>query len=358
MAIATSQITIIDYNDALTLTGFISSNHPKTQIFNPDNATYNPSWTSSNLVLTPSLFKLGTTTDIVTSVDVTAVQWYEVSSGNETLITANANRVFSGVKNHILTLKTNELAGLPAKDYVCKITYRDPSTNLDLIHKVPVSFSRVINGGGIVDAIATAPDGNVFKNGTIVSLTAFVELWRGSVVDTTSVSYQWYKKDPSVSTDQGGGIGWRKLDGTTNFGCTGYTTNTLSIPATAVNVYGVFKVSVRDTDVGSNTYNQYFWDTISFIDNSDPIQVTVTSSGGDVFKNGVGSTTLSAKVFRAGAEIDSAGTTYVYKWYKYDQNANLVSNFGGAGIAFKTGKTLAVGDADVDVKATFLVEIE
>ena len=357
MPIATSQITIIDYNDALTLTGFIASNHPKTQIYNPDNASYTPNWATVNLVMTPSLFKLGITTDIITDTAVQTVQWYDVSGGVETLITANANRVLSGTKNHILTLKTNELAALPAKDYVCKVTYRDATTNLDIIHKIPISFNRVINGGGITDAIATAPDGNVFKNTAVTSLTAFVELWRGSVIDTTSVTYQWYKKDPSVVSDQGGGIGWRKLDGTTNFGCTGYTTNTLTIPATAISVYGVFKVSVRDTDAASNTYNLYFWDTISFIDNSDPIQITVTSSGGDVFKNGVGSTTLTAKVFQAGAEIDAGGSIYTYKWYKYNKDAVLDANFGGAGVAFKTGKTLAVGDSDVDIKATFLVDI-
>ena len=305
-----------------------------------------------------SLFKLGTTSDIITSAEVTAVQWYDVSNGTETLITATANRVYSGAKNHVLTLKTNELAGIPSKDYVCRVTYRDATTNLDLIHKIQVSFSRVINGGGITDAIATAPDGNVFKNAAITVLTAFVELWRGSVIDTTNVTYQWYRKDPTVTVTQGGGVGWRKLDATTNFGTTGYNTNTLTIPASAVNVWGVFKVSVLDTDAASNTFNQFFWDTISFIDNSDPIQVTVTSSGGDVFKNGVGSTTLTAKLFRAGAEIDAGGTTYTYKWYKYDKDSLLIANFGGVGIAFKTGKTLAVGDADVDIKATFLVEIE
>ena len=42
MALAQGQITIVDYNDALTLTGFINSNHPKTQIENPDNGSFTP----------------------------------------------------------------------------------------------------------------------------------------------------------------------------------------------------------------------------------------------------------------------------------------------------------------------------
>ena len=54
MSKAQGQFTIIDYNDALTLTGYIGSNLAKTQMYNPDNDTYNPDWTDTNLVLTGS----------------------------------------------------------------------------------------------------------------------------------------------------------------------------------------------------------------------------------------------------------------------------------------------------------------
>ena len=47
MSKAQGQITIIDYNDALTLTGYIGSNLAKTQMFNPDNNTYSPDWTAT-----------------------------------------------------------------------------------------------------------------------------------------------------------------------------------------------------------------------------------------------------------------------------------------------------------------------
>lgn len=354
MALATGQFTIIDYNDALTLTGFISSNHPKTQIYNPDNGQYNPNWASQNLVLTPSLFKLGTTNDIITSSGVTAVKWYE--AGSSTAIASAGNYALSGAKNHILTIKANLLSSTPAKDWICEVTYRDEATGLSLTHKTSITFNKVTNGGGIVDAIATAPNGNIFKNAEVSSLIAKVELWRGSVVDTTNVAYQWYVQDSSVTTDQGAGTGWKKLtnvDGKYS----GVTTNTLTIYADAVINYATFRVSVKDTDSASNTYNQTFWDTVSFVDNSDPIQVQVTSTGGDVFKNGVGSTTLKARLFQGGQEVDVDGTKYTYKWFKYDKSGNLVANFGGSGVNYKTGKSLNVGDNDVDTKATFSVEI-
>ena len=197
-----------------------------------------------------------------------------------------------------------------------------------------------------------------FKNDSIATIKAHCDLWRGSLIDDTLVTYQWYKQDSTVSTDQGAGVGWRKLDGTTNYGITGYTTNEITVPNSAVLNVAAFKCQIKDIDAASNTYNDYFYDTVTIVDQSDPVQVSVTSSGGDVFKNGVGSTTLTAKLFRAGEEIDSAGTTYAYKWYKYDKDSALVEDWGGTGIDYKTGKTLSVGSNDVDVKATFIVEVE
>lgn len=362
MSIATGQFTIIDYNDALTLTGFIGSSQPKTQQFNPDNGTYNPDWVSSNLALTPSLYKLGSSADIIADVAVTSVQWYSVANGVETLITADANHVYSGTKNQILTIKSNELSALSSKDYVCKITYHDATTNLDLTTKLSISFSKVVNGGGIADAVAWAPGGNIFKNGGIATVVAKCDLWRGSVIDTSSVTYQWYMQDPSITSasgalyDANAGAGWRKLTDLAS-NVTGCATNTLTVYDAYVANYAVLKCQIKDTDASSNTYLQYFYDTLSIVDLSDTIQLTVTSSGGDVFKNGVGSTTLTAKVFRAGVDITANYSAANFKWYQYDKDGVINVNFGGTGINFKTGLTLAVGDADVTVKATFMVEL-
>lgn len=356
MAIATGQFTIIDYNDALSLSGYINANRQKTQMFNPDNASYNPDWTTSNLILTPSLFILGNAADIITTAAVQSVTWYTVAGGTETAITVGASYALSGAKSHILTVKTNVMAALPGVDFMCKAIYRDPSTLLDLTIKVPISFSRVVNGSGITDAIAWAPNGNIFKNGSTVSLIAECDLWRGSVVDVSSVTYQWYQFDTAQSTDVGGGINWRKLTEVASV-TTGVTSRQMLVFPAVVPTYAVFKCVIKDTDSASNTYNSYFEDNVTFEDKSDPIQVTVTSTGGDVFKNGVGTTTLAAKLYQAGAEVDSAGTKYTYKWFKLNSSGVVDANFGGVGINFKTGKTLAVGDADVDLKATFQVEI-
>ena len=78
MSTAQGQFTIIDYNDALTLTGYIGANLAKTQMYNPDNDTYSPDWSSTNLVLTPSLYVIGTITDQITSTQVTSPSIYKL----------------------------------------------------------------------------------------------------------------------------------------------------------------------------------------------------------------------------------------------------------------------------------------
>ncbi len=357
MSKAQGQFTIVDYNDALTLTGYIGSNLAKTQMFSPDNNTYTPDWAETNLVLTPSLYVIGTTTDKITSAEVTAVKWYIGSS--TTAITNGGSYALSGTKSHILTVKGNVMDSLPGIDYRCVITYTDPSSGLSLDHPLTISFSRVVNGGGIVDLLVTTPSGNVFKNSEVASLTAKAELWRGSNVDTTNVTYKWAIMDATVTStsstgyDADFGTGWRKLTDTSGK-YTGTDTNTLTLFAAAVESYAVVRCCAKDSDSASATYNSKFVDVATFIDNSDPIQVVITSTGGDVFKNGQGSTTLTAVCYQAGAEVDAAGTG-TYTWTKYDKDGAVDTAWGTNGS--KTGKTLSVGTADVETKATFMVVV-
>ena len=248
------------------------------------------------------------------------------------------------------------MAGLPGIDYRCVVTYKDSSTGLSITHPLTISFSRVVNGSGITDLLVTTPSGNVFKNSEVASLTAKAELWRGSTIDTTNVSYKWAIMDSSVtSTSSSGydaafGTGWRKLTDSTGL-YTGTTTATITVYAAAVDSYAVFKCVATDSDSTSSTYNSTFADVATFIDNSDPIQIVITSTGGDVFKNGQGSTVLTAVVYQAGAEIDADGKG-TYTWTKYNKDGAVDTSWGTSGS--KTGKTLSVSNTDVDTKATFM----
>jgi hypothetical protein len=84
--VSTGQITIIDYNDAVTLTGFIGANQPLTQVYNPDNNTYTSDYTVTNIVLTPSLLVAGSSSDIITSTNVKSIKWYDSAAPTTELI--------------------------------------------------------------------------------------------------------------------------------------------------------------------------------------------------------------------------------------------------------------------------------
>ena len=118
--------------------------------------------------------------------------------------------------------------------------------------------------------------------------------------------------------------------------------------------YAVFKCCAQDTDSASASYNTKFFDVATFIDNSDPLQIIVTSTGGDVFKNGQGTTVLTAVCYQAGSEVDAAGNGS-YTWTKYNKDGVVDTSWGTNGS--KTGKTLSVSSADVDTKATFMVVV-
>lgn len=356
--ICTSDYTISDFNDAISLSGYIGSNLAHTQIYSPDNGSYTPDWSSTNLTLTPQLYVTSTTSDIIETQAVTSVVWYINSEDNANIIVHNpqGNYELSGVNNQNVIVKANVLANTNTVKYICKITYEDATTGLTLTHKMDISFTKVTSGSGIADAVCIAEQGNVFKNSSIASLTASCDLWRGSTIDTTNVSYQWYIMDSTASTDTGGGIGWRALTNTANM-YQGVATRLLTIYPNAVPNVATFKCVITDNDTGANSAKYY--DTVTFVDLSDPIQCTIVSSGGDTFVNGQGSTVLTARLFQAGSEIDTSSPyTYTYKWYKYDNTGTLVTNWGGTGVNYKTGKTLNVGSSDVTVKATFRVEVE
>ncbi|MCM3242683.1 phage tail protein [Cytobacillus oceanisediminis] len=79
--------------------------------------------------------------------------------------------------------------------------------------------------------------------------------------------------------------------------------------------------------------------------------VSITSSAGNIFKNGEGSTVLTVNTFLGGNEYDMNGTRYTYQWTKRDKDGNVDASFN------KTGKSITVTSADVLESAAFSVEV-
>ncbi|MGA4766088.1 phage tail protein [Streptococcus infantarius] len=88
----------------------------------------------------------------------------------------------------------------------------------------------------------------------------------------------------------------------------------------------------------------------------EPIELQVRASNGNVFKNGVISTTLTATLWRGGQEIDKEGSEFSYIWTKVkddetpDEHWNADHSY--------SQKSIRITQEDVFRRATFSCEIE
>jgi hypothetical protein len=178
MAKASSSYTIMDYTDGVTLLGNIEANHPRTVLYDTTTQTHNPSWADTALSLTPSIFKAGSDTNLVSSL-VSGVWKRKIPGGNWTDVVSGQNGETVASTTKILTVNQDKMVGgIWQVEYKFVAVYHDPILNLDLDYDMVITFSRVANGTSFVVARAFAPGGDQFKNGNPASLTIKAELIR------------------------------------------------------------------------------------------------------------------------------------------------------------------------------------
>ena len=143
-----------------------------------------------------------------------------------------------------------------------------------------------------------------------------------------------------------------------------------STTATIFSGSGITDAKVGDMYLNTSTYNTYRctvggaaaaakWVYVNNIKGAkgdqgaagaDAITMTITSSNGTLFKNTSITTTLTAHVYKAGAELDATAIAALgtIKWYK-DGSTTALST---------TGQTLNIGAGDVESKATYIAQLE
>jgi len=374
MPIFTSgQVTITDLNDAPVLNAYITASRPTTQVYNSETAVWDPTYATTAQVLTLNLTKAGSNTSILADVDNAGVVWKRIDGTTNTTITSTTTsdaQYKSGTKNSILTTKTNVPANVPDSIFEASGVWVDPKTGLSVPFSATITISRSVLAKSAVLAHIYAPNGDTFRNDQPADLPINCDLYINGTKSSANKSVKWFKMDTSVTGtgsagyDVDGGLGWALINTTAVSNSNIYanvlpnvTNHTAQgvLTVHANNVINALTVKCVMKDTASNvSATGYF--TVRDID--DPVMTIIHSSNGDVFKNGTGaSTTLTAKLYQNGEEVDTAGTAYVYSWKKYDKNGSLVSNFGGTNISTKNGKSISVAPTDVDTKATFIVEV-
>jgi hypothetical protein len=202
-------------------------------------------------------------------------------------------------------------------------------------------------GQDAVVAVVWTPDGNTLRNSS-GTLTAQCDVYKGSSLLTSGVTFKWYLQDGTATTASGGdadgGNGWRLLNATFNAGVTGYATSKITIPAGAIQSVTSFKCVAT---YSAKTYS----DVCTIVDVTDPIVVSVIGSG--TFKNGQGTSTFSAKLYQQGNEIDTDGSKYTYVWSIYDStNVKTTPKYSTT-----SGKTVTIDARDIQGRASLICEV-
>ncbi|MBE6162637.1 MAG: hypothetical protein E7155_03610 [Streptococcus equinus] len=369
--ISSGQITITDLSDAPVLSAFITASQTTTQVFDQTTNGYNPSYAGNPQVLTLNLTKAGQTASIIGQVG--KVSWYEYNGSTKTAITSTSdkdNQYLTGSHNEALHTKVNVPANAGAKRYEAVGTWTDPVTGLKVDFRASIDLLAVQLGKQSLVLNVYTGKGNTFYNNQPGSLTVNADLYKGNNLSGGNKQFKFFYFDSSVSAtnstgyDADGGLGWHLCSSTT----TGQTPNVepsanttaqgiLTVTPDKVTNSQTFKVVCIDKVGGTN--GQKAIGVATILDFSDPIVVVVESTAGNTFKNSSGSTTLKARLYRKGEELDADGSSkaYTYKWSRRDKNGTLDANFGGTGNQYKVGKSITVSASNVSDKATFFCEV-
>ena len=365
--VSTGQITITDLYDAPSLNAWVSASLATTQTYNNTANSWSPAYSSTTQVLTLNLTKAGSSTTLI-GANVSGVKWTKRvgTTTTEVVSTTTTDTEYkSGTANSVLNTKTNVPTANNAILWTVSGIWTDPDSGLEVPFSASINLTLVQLAKAAIIPYIYAKGGDFFRNGTPESLTINCDLYKDGALSAGSKKVKWFKADSSVTTaqDTDAGVGWAKITATSGTtGCfansgfdTEVTTNAVLtvFPDVVVNAQ-TFLCVVTDNVGGTSGLKVKGYYTLADLD--DPIMVIVDSSGGTIFKNAAGSSTLTARLFQQGSEVDTAGSAYTYKWTKWENNA-MDANFGGTGINFKSGKTLTVGGADVNSTTTFKVEV-
>ena len=373
--VARGQITIVDLNDARSVNMFLSSNHPLTQIETSGTpAKYTPDYTVNNLVITPELLVSRGSAPTFTGAPTWKVNGNIIVAGDSNFVVANT-------APFALTIKQNLNSVTQQYRIECIGTYADSPTGrqedaVSVDIKSQITITRSLNTGEL--EFADISGGFFFRYGSdgpdpeYIDLTA--RLVRGSEFDetptssgqgdTSTFSVVWYRmvtQDTTDDTADGTTDGWQKItaavkdpdDSTKNILVP--NGNVLKVYPNAVNGSTRFKAEVKDTDSTSSGYNKTYIAEREIMDYSDPFMLRIDSSNGDVMKNGMGQTTLTAVLLSGGVPVGDNAYELTYAWTKY--NANGTAETWNPSTGNKTSKTLTVTASDITQKATFACEV-
>ena len=372
--VSTGQFTIVDNNDAKTITTNITASLGIQQNYTKDDTTttFSPSYATTNNVLTPVVMISSSTgpKDLIAtqSASISSVSWSTAATGTPNIVNAGTNgdttNYSFSTTTFALTLLTNTLTkAAPTKTFYFTAVYTDPVTSLQSSIMGQITIGLLITGTNALYVVLEGDD-VLPKTDTEVrnKVTLTAKLMRGANEETSlaASAYKWYKIVGGVAqelltthADWSATVSARKFKflnasdtEVTPLSTSGYHTGKkIVIFDDAVTGVQAYRVDILD-DESSSPYTKYF--TIQ--DKGDPYQVTIKSTRGDKLQNGQGSTTLSVAVTKAGKPFTIPGG-WTYKW-SFADGAGHPAAFVNAGAPFSSACSIdsnTTGDVTVSV---------
>jgi len=371
--VSTGQFTLIDQNDARSISSLLNASSGTQQVYNKQDDTagiFSPSWFTTNLILTPIISIGGLTSDQAWA-RITS-RTFSLTRGGIAITSVDANPGLSFVDNldtnlasgSVFTVSntTNNIIGVPtiavrgnlkssvrvfSFNFSC--IYTDPDTLLSTTIENSITLSSIATGtNGVFILIRGSTSVLESSTGTKNALAISADLYRGSNIDTTGLTYKWfasnggvqvststssfatmyamsnvvYPTNPTPAVINGANV---PLLGAGN------ALNTISISEIAIIDLDTYRVDITGAD--GITYSS----TFTVYDISDPYDTQILSSTGDKLQNGIGSTTLTPIVNNGSSQVTNL-TGWSFTWYMFDKNGfrsafvdtGRISTLGGA----------------------------
>lgn len=200
-AVAYGSITICDIGDLGELSVQPMSNRPLAVIYDPNQSTFTPDWSSSNLVLTPSIYYGGTSLTAGISTGLT-VTWERQEGAASATALQSGETVGSDGK---LTVSANKFtASSTMITYIVTATYQEPTAGVTLTSKGQITFTLVKNASSAKNISITGD--SIFKYNTSQSLVGESSIVLTANTSNVAISNWVYLDENSVWQDyvQGG----------------------------------------------------------------------------------------------------------------------------------------------------------
>ncbi|VBB39893.1 conserved hypothetical protein [uncultured Spirochaetota bacterium] len=307
--VSTGQITLYDHNDAAPVTAIISASKGLTQVYTKDESStsYNPNYASTANVLTAYVYVNG-----VNIVGNLSNRKWGTTLGSTDL----------GTNVSTINKTTNIDPANPIYNIYFEGDYTDPVTGLVTHVNAMLSLNCVKAGSNAVYVLVRGQTAiEKAASGAKNTAQIFADLMRVTGVDDTSVTYKWFvspyapenQLDANHALVSGGKITFKTTAGvaaTNPADGTWADVKSIVIREDAITDIGLFQVQAKDADSNIFTANFVVYDV------SDPYDVKVNASNGQVFQNGNGSKNLTFEVWYGGTKVtDISAYTFTAKLY-------------------------------------------